>query len=662
MARRDSAPNQPPLMTGTNSSLTIAARSAMLVNDRPARADNAWVFRNAGPGAPDEAGATYVGPTFEVRRGTPTRITITMDIVVAEGARRLPDPPIYLGTAASFCGSVNLQSDVGFVTHLHGARVASGSDGWPLAPVSWAGNPYAFPTSVTHSYINDQRSAQLWYHDHAMDNTGHHVMAGLAGMYFVRDSADDAIVAAVGGAAQEWPLLVQDRILRDNETAFDYASGTPDLAEFSRPEFMGTCLFINGRPSPDLQVKRRAFRLRLLNGSNARTYALAVCDLDALARGAGRLWYTDCLRVVGTDGGLISRSVSPDALDVVVLAPGQRRDVLLDLPALPTGVRRLMIANLALSALIDVDSTTPEAIFTTLEDSVLLPTGVDCVADGPDARLYAALSDPLANLMRLELEPDPLRQTAVIDRTRIDSILANAASDDDFDWDGTGLVPKPGAVFGPNRLVLLMSNTEGFDPSATGNGVNGWSDVQIFEMTPGGEGPSWQVPFAIDLRTQFSPARGAPADSTSYVIGRRSFFVPASSPDITVAGRYPDLANPVITPAAGTYERWYVANVGNSQPLSGDAGDPDMHPFHIHLVNMAVTGRWILDPDDPGRFIADTPDPFDGIARQDTVVVPSSTMLELLVWFPPGYTGDYVYHCHLLEHEDNCMMSSFRVS
>jgi FtsP/CotA-like multicopper oxidase with cupredoxin domain len=585
-----------------------------------------------------------------------------MGIPVPEGARRLPDPPINLAIGAAFCGGVNLQSAVGFVTHLHGARVRSDSDGWPLAPVSWAGNPYGFPTAQTHRFPNQQRSAQLWYHDHSMDNTGHHVMAGLAGMYFVRDSADDAIVAAIGGAAQEWPVLVQDRILRDNGTAFDYSAGTPELPEYSRPEFMGTTLFINGRPSPQLQIERRVFRLRLLNGSNARTYALALCDVDALARGAGRLWYTDCLRVIGADGGLLSRSIGLGALDVLVIAPGQRRDVLLDTSALPFDVCRLMLTNLALVGLLDADNTNPEAIFTTLEDSVLVPTQLQCVAGGPDATLYAALSDPLANLMRLDLDMTPLRVAVVPDRTIIDSTLANAASDDDFDWDGTSLVARPGAVFGPNRFVLLMSNTEGFDPAESGNGISGWSDVQIFELTQGGTGPAWQMPFAVDLQTPSSPPRGLPSDVTSYVIGRRLFFDQATSPDITVAGHYPGLATPVITPSSGTYERWYVANVGNSQPLSGDAGEPDMHPFHVHLVNFVVTGRWVLDPDNPGRLIPDAPDPLDGIARQDTVVVPSNTLLELLVWFPVGYTGDYVYHCHLLEHEDNCMMSSFRVT
>ena len=45
----------------------------------------------------------------------------------------------------------------------------------------------------------------------------------------------------------------------------------------------------------------------------------------------------------------------------------------------------------------------------------------------------------------------------------------------------------------------------------------------------------------------------------------------------------------------------------------------------------------------------------------DTVTIPSNQMVELLVHYPLGYSGDFAYHCHILEHEDNCMMSHYHV-
>jgi FtsP/CotA-like multicopper oxidase with cupredoxin domain len=89
---------------------------------------------------------------------------------------------------------------------------------------------------------------------------------------------------------------------------------------------------------------------------------------------------------------------------------------------------------------------------------------------------------------------------------------------------------------------------------------------------------------------------------------------------------------------------------------------PDMHPFHVHLVNGVVTRRWDLDPTSGAFVPANTLAPdIDAVARQDTVLIPSNQIIELLVYFPKGYSGKYAYHCHLLEHEDMCMMSHFEV-
>jgi len=121
------------------------------------------------------------------------------------------------------------------------------------------------------------------------------------------------------------------------------------------------------------------------------------------------------------------------------------------------------------------------------------------------------------------------------------------------------------------------------------------------------------------------------------------------------------LHEPTIRAKAGTYERWYVGNLNNSQPLDAAAGAADMHPFHIHLVNFIATRRWQLGDDGSFTETALSPLDIDLIGRQDTVTIPSNQIVELLVHYPLGYSGDYAYHCHILEHEDNCMMSHFRV-
>ena len=52
----------------------------------------------------------------------------------------------------------------------------------------------------------------------------------------------------------------------------------------------------------------------------------------------------------------------------------------------------------------------------------------------------------------------------------------------------------------------------------------------------------------------------------------------------------------------------------------------------------------------------------NNIARQDTVLVPSGQLVELLVFYPPGVSGDYTFHCRLLEREDFCMMSHYHLA
>jgi FtsP/CotA-like multicopper oxidase with cupredoxin domain len=79
--------------------------------------------------------------------------------------------------------------------------------------------------------------------------------------------------------------------------------------------FLGDRMLVNGSERPSFALATRAYRLRLLNGSNARIYKLAWSDGTPLT-------------VIGTDGGLLQHPIrQPD----LTLAPGQRADVILDL-------------------------------------------------------------------------------------------------------------------------------------------------------------------------------------------------------------------------------------------------------------------------------------------------------------------------------------------
>jgi spore coat protein A len=107
-------------------------------------------------------------------------------------------------------------------------------------------------------------------------------------------------------------------------------------------------------------------------------------------------------------------------------------------------------------------------------------------------------------------------------------------------------------------------------------------------------------------------------------------------------------------PKVGTIETWRFINMTD-----------DAHPMHLHLVQFQILHRQGFDF---GAFIQGKLK-LVGVPRRpaaneagwkDTAIVSPKEVLTILVPFE-GYTGRYVYHCHMLEHEDNDMMRPFEV-
>ncbi len=357
---------------------------------------NAWRYVRDGSieDAPGVLGVN-LGPIINVFRGETLKVHWVNELgsmppMVAGDERTLEMPPIN-----SIPMDLNyfrndqwekMNPSVGIVTHLHGAKVEAKSDGWPLKPASFKTvgvNPYGFPADRNYTYKNDQRAAMLWFHDHAMDNTSIQVHAGLAGIYFVRDNSDKLLDNLIGNTGKsELPLVIQDRVVDCGFKQVNYWAGiptttntsnTPHTQEFIRSEYLGETIFVSGRPWPFIKANRKIYRLRLLNGSNARTYALALINPAGWAAMNAPdqpvVWHSDLLTVIGNDGGLLAKSVRLDATDYILLAPGERLDVLLDLTAVdPMVTPQLRLVNLAVASIRNGDA--PEAIFQTQEDIV----------------------------------------------------------------------------------------------------------------------------------------------------------------------------------------------------------------------------------------------------------------------------------------------------
>lgn len=92
----------------------------------------------------------------------------------------------------------------------------------------------------------------------------------------------------------------------------------------------------------------------------------------------------------------------------------------------------------------------------------------------------------------------------------------------------------------------------------------------------------------------------------------------------------------------------------------------DSHPIHLHLVRFQILDR---RPFDLQTYALTKKVVFTGPAQalepnelgwKDTVRVDPATVTRIIVKFE-GFTGRYVWHCHMLEHEDNEMMRPYEI-
>ena len=95
-----------------------------------------------------------------------------------------------------------------------------------------------------------------------------------------------------------------------------------------------------------------------------------------------------------------------------------------------------------------------------------------------------------------------------------------------------------------------------------------------------------------------------------------------------------------VYPQLGSTEIWELQNESGGR-----------HPIHLHLVTFRVIGR--------GPDGTQPPDPNE-LGPKDTVRVDPNERVRIIATFE-GYTGQFPWHCHMLEHEDNKMMIPFVV-
>ena len=97
------------------------------------------------------------------------------------------------------------------------------------------------------------------------------------------------------------------------------------------------------------------------------------------------------------------------------------------------------------------------------------------------------------------------------------------------------------------------------------------------------------------------------------------------------------------TPTASTTEEWVLKNLTD-----------DMHPIHLHQVQYEVVNRQPI-----GGGPAAPPQAWE-TGTKDTVLAYPGQDTRIKIYF--GIRGRYVWHCHILDHEDNDMMRPYQVN
>jgi hypothetical protein len=263
-----------PFMPDAEISITAAPKTVQILAGAPT---NVWSYEGqllSGTGVTVEnLPGCYLGPILRVKSGTKVRIFFNN----------------------------NLAEDS--VVHPHGLRVPEDCDGQPMQAIGPG------ETKIYDFQVID-RAGPYWFHPHPMGRTAEQVVMGLAGLFNVWDSEEEIAVPGASTGANDIPVIIQDRSFGSNNQ-FLY---NPNAMW----GYLGDRILVNGTANAAFSLQPRAYRLRILNGSNARTYKLA--------------WSNSMpLKVIGTDGGLLPAVVSKS---YVMLMPGERVDIWADFSAL----------------------------------------------------------------------------------------------------------------------------------------------------------------------------------------------------------------------------------------------------------------------------------------------------------------------------------------
>jgi blue copper oxidase len=365
------------------------------------------------------------------------------------------------------------------------------------------------------------------------------VYRGLAGVFILSDSISRTLQSQeqLPSGPFDIPVVIQDR--RFDPEVLGARTLVYEGADAGWGGMLGDVVLVNGAMLPQLAVETRQYLLRVYNGSNARTYDLALSDGAAF-------------RVVGSDGGLLPE---PVRVDHVALGAGERADLVIDFSVYAPGERVMLVSwpfmGGALMGMVD-----------------------------PDDRMMGA---------------------------------AGAAGH-----------MQGGHMGGHTDSRVPYPNGEGFDVMRFDVNSLAVDDVTLYT----------RLPESAEIHTRWGTADAT--ETRSFVM---SFAGHMGSGGFVINGKSFSMERVDEFVRSGATEIWTIYNM-----------TPVAHPFHAHAIQWQVLRRNGRAPS-----AAET-------GWKDTVLLWPGDTVQIIGRFGPRSFGKYVYHCHILEHEDAGMMGLFEVN
>ncbi len=250
-----------------------------------------------------------------------------------QAGKSYQNPILRLESGANFSASMDNALLEPTIIHWHGLHTPAAMDGHPINTMA-PGGSYKYDFKISN------RGGTYWYHTHAHGLTAKQAYNGLASFFLVDDDDQRKLAKTLDLRLGETdlPLVIQDKQF-DAQGRLVYK---PNAHE-SMMGWLGDIVLTNLTPNAAHTVSPRTYRLRLLNGSNARIYRLAFVN------GVTPLEFT----VIGTDGGLIDK---PETVKESFFAPGERLDVLIDAGQVPPG-QDIFLKSLAFDPMENEGST-----------------------------------------------------------------------------------------------------------------------------------------------------------------------------------------------------------------------------------------------------------------------------------------------------------------